>query len=237
MFTAIPYAPWERGFVMLELFMTTTLLYPLWLRITLHITILVVVLLLIPYGHRLGRIASTLFGVLFLFYAFFQNITITPTYGLVILSGNMVMIATLGLLWLWEAYRPQNEYTLHRLPWWRYWPIPFLVLSYWFPYGGLGLPDFNPLLLLTSDFGVTFCATAPLIIALLTWIYPRVNRRLLVATSLVGFIIGIFNILAPITMPGYTLWMLFLHTPLIFISFYGLILPLIVKDFTKPNDS
>jgi hypothetical protein len=146
-------------------------------------------------------------------------------YGLAILLGNLVLLAILGSFWLWEVYRPQNEYVFVRLPWWRYWPIPFLVLAFWFPYGVGLLPDFNPLLLLFSDFGVTFCATAPLIIALLTWMYPKVNRQLYTLTCFIGALIGVFNILAPFTMPGYTLWMLFLHTPLILISFYGLLLP------------
>lgn len=229
LFTAVPYTAWDRGLVMLELFVTTSLSYPVWLRIALHVVTLVLVILLIPYGEHLGRITAAYFGALFLFYAFFQNITITPTYGLTILAGNFVLLATLGIFWFWETYRPQTEYTLQRLPWWRYWPLPFLFLAYWFPYGPDLLPDFNPLLLLTSDFGVTFCATAPLIIALLTWLYPHVNQRLLTLTSFIGFLIGIFNLLAPITMPGYTLWMLFLHTPLIFISLYGLLLPKILK--------
>ncbi|MDO8123189.1 MAG: hypothetical protein Q6364_02270 [Candidatus Hermodarchaeota archaeon] len=225
LFTVIPYAPWDRGLVMFELFMTTSLSYPLWLRVVLHILTLVLVLLLIVYGQRLGRFVSAYFGVLFVFYAVTQNIALLPTYGLTILLGNLVLLAILGVFWFWEAFRPQNEYVFHRLPWWRYWPIPFLVLAFWFPYGAGLLPDFNPLLLLASDFGVTFCATAPLVIALLTWSYPRVNRRLYYVTCFLGALIGIFNLLAPITMPGYTLWMLFLHTPLIFISFYGLILP------------
>jgi hypothetical protein len=223
--TAIPYLPWDRGLVMFELFMITTLSYPLWLRGVLHIVTLLLIFLLIPYGRKLGRVASTYFGLFFLFYAVTQNITVLPSYGLAILLGNLVLLAILGSFWFWEVYHPQNEYVFVRLPWWRYWPIPFLVLAFWFPYGVGLLPDLNPWLLLFSDFGVTFCATAPLIIALLTWMYPKVNRTLYTLTCFVGALIGVFNILAPFTMPGYTLWMLFLHTPLILISFYGLLLP------------
>ncbi|MFX1319175.1 MAG: hypothetical protein ACFE9D_11380 [Promethearchaeota archaeon] len=228
--TMIPYAPWDRGLVMFELFMTTSLSYPLWLRGFLHIFTLILVLLLIPYGRRIGRFVSAYFGILVFFYAITQNIAALPSYGLTILLGNLVLLAILGFFWIWEAYQPYNEYTFTRLPWWRYWPIPFLALAFWFPYGAGLLPDFNPLLLLFSDFGVTFCATAPLIIALLTWIFPKVNRRLYMLTCFIGALIGVFNILAPLTMPGYSLWMLFLHTPLIFISFYGLLLPRILAS-------
>lgn len=220
---------------MIELFMTASLSYPLWLRAFLHIFTIILVLLLIPYGIRLGRFASTYFGLLFLFHAFTQNIAVLPSYGFTILLGNLVLLAFLGVFWLWEAYRPQNEYVFSRLPWWRYWPIPFLVLAFWFPYGAGLQPDFNPLLLLFSDFGVTFCATAPLVIAILTWIYPQVNKQLYTLTCFIGALIGIFNLLAPITMPGYTIWMLFLHTPLILISFYGLLLPRIISSSSTPS--
>jgi hypothetical protein len=41
--------------------------------------------------------------------------------------------------------------------------------------------------------------------------------------------IGLFNVMSYFTMPGYTLWNLVVHTPLIFISLYGLLIPAIVK--------
>jgi hypothetical protein len=75
-----------------------------------------------------------------------------------------------------------------------------------------------------------FCPTAPVVIALLTLIYPSVNKPLLRVTSFVGLIIGLFNVMSFFVMPGYPLWLLILHTPLIFISLYGLLLPLIVKN-------
>jgi hypothetical protein len=56
-----------------------------------------------------------------------------------------------------------------------------------------------------------------------------VNRYVLRTTSLVGLIIGLFNAMSYFIMPGYTLWNLILHTPLIFISLYGLLLPILVK--------
>jgi len=75
-----------------------------------------------------------------------------------------------------------------------------------------------------------FCPTTPLIIATLTLVYPKVNKYVLRTTSFVGFIIGILNALSLLLMPGYTMWNLILHTPLIFISAYGLLIPFIMKD-------
>jgi len=56
-------------------------------------------------------------------------------------------------------------------------------------------------------------------------------------TSLAGFLIGCFNILSAFIMPGYTLWMLFLHTPLIAISLYALLLPKLIKNSVPTPES
>ena len=229
-FTAIPSLPWDRPLVVLEVILSSAALYTVELRVLLHVVTLILVGLLVWYGQRVGRVVAAYFGFLFLFHAFTQNIAITPTYGLTVLVGNLVIIAIAGIFWCWEAFRPYNEYTLQRLPLWRYWVVPFVILAFWFPVGPGLMPYFHPLLFLTSDFGVMFCPTAPLVIAILTLLYPRVDLRLLRVSSLVGLLIGSFNILAAFVMPGYSLWMLFLHTPLIFISVYGLILPWLVKE-------
>jgi len=76
---------------------------------------------------------------------------------------------------------------------------------------------------------VMYCPMTPLIVAVLTLIYPRVNIFLLRITSFVGLLIGLFNAMSFFMMPGYTLWNLILHTPLIFISAYGLLIPILVQ--------
>ena len=139
---------------------------------------------------------------------------------------------------MWEVYKPHNEYVFQRLPAWRYWVLPFVFLAFWSPTNAELNPDFNPLLLLTSSFGVMYCPTTPLIVAVLTLIYPRVNIFLLRITSFVGLLIGLFNAMSFFMMPGYTLWNLILHVPLIFISVYGLLIPILVKkSFSSQEES
>jgi hypothetical protein len=82
-----------------------------------------------------------------------------------------------------------------------------------------------------------YCPTTPVIVALLTLIYPRVNTYVLRTTSFVGLTVGLFNAMSYFIMPGYTLWNLFLHTPLIFISLYGLLIPILVKKNLSPQES
>jgi len=227
-FAAVPFAQQDSTLVIRDVFMQTSVAH-LWLSPAIHVITIVLLLALYRYGSRVGRVADAFFGILFLFFAFGNHIAVTENYGLVVLTGNLVPILIVGLLWMWEVYKPRNEYVFQRLPTWRYWVIPFVFLAFWSPINTELNPDFNPLLLLTSSFGVMYCPTTPLIVAVLTLIYPRVNVFLLRTTSFVGLLIGLFNAMSFFIMPGYTLWNLILHTPLIFISGYGLLMPTLVR--------
>jgi len=236
-FTASPFPQQDSSLVIKEVLMKTSVAY-LWLSPIVHVITVVLFIVLYLYGSRVGRIADVFFAILFLFIAFSNHIAVTDTYGLAVVTGNLVPILIVGLLWIWEVYRPQNNYAFERLPAWRYWVLPFAFLAFWSPINAQLNPDFNPLLLLNSSFGVMYCPTTPVIIALLTLIYPRVNTIVLRTTSFVGLIMGLFNVMSYFIMPGYTLWNLVLHTPLIFISLYGLLLPnLVPKSASTQGNS
>jgi len=226
---AVPFAQEESPLVIRDVFIQTSTAY-LWLSPPIHVITILLLFALYRYGSRIGRVADAFFGILILFFAFGNHIAVTENYGLVVLTGNLVPILIVGLLWMWEVYKPLNEYFFQRLPAWRYWVLPFVFLAFWSPINAELNPDFNPLLLLTSSFGVMYCPTTPLIVTVLTLIYPRVNIFLLRTTSFVGLLIGLFNAMSFFIMPGYTLWNLILHVPLIFISAYGLLIPFLVKN-------
>jgi hypothetical protein len=233
---AVPFAQEESTLVIRDVLMLTSTAY-LWLSPTIHVITVILLVALFRYGWKIGRVADAFFGILFLFFAFSNHIAVTENYGLVVLTGNLVPIFIVGLFWMWEVYKPLNEYVFQRPPAWRYWVLPFVFLAFWSPINAELNPDFNPLLLLTSSFGVMYCPTTPLIIAALTLIYPRVNIFLLRITSFVGVLIGLFNAMSFFIMPGYTLWNLILHTPLILISTYGLLIPILMKKSSPSQES
>jgi len=235
-FAAVPFAQQDSALVIRDVFMRTSVAY-LWLSPIVHVVTVALIVALFRYGPKISRVADAFFGTLFLFFAFSNHIAVTKNYGLVVLTGNLVPVFIVGLLWMWEVYRPLNKYVFQRLSAWRYWVLPFVFLAFWSPINAELRPDFNPLLLLTSSFGVMYCPTTPLIIAVLTLMYPRVNVFLLRITSFVGLLIGLFNVMSFFIMPGYTLWNLVLHTPLIFISAYGLLVPVLVKKNLSSQES
>lgn len=223
-----PFAQQDSMLVIKEVFQQTSVAF-LWLSPIVHVLTVMLLVALYWRGPTVGRAVSAFFGVLYVFIAFSNHIAITENYGLVVITGNLIPILIVGLFWLWEALRPRNKYVFERLSLWRYWVLPFAFLAFWFPIDAQLSPDFSPLLFLTSSFGVLYCPTTPVVVALLTLIYPRVNMYLLRNTSFVGFLIGLFNVMSFLIMPGYTLWNLILHTPLIFISTYGLLIPMLVE--------
>ncbi len=231
-FSQVPFPSEDTSLVMKEV-LTQTSVSNLWLTSAIHIFTLALLITLFWYGSKVGRIASAFFGGLFIFIAFSNHITITQSYGLVVVAGNLVSVFVVGLFWLWEVHRPHNVYVFQKLAAWRYWMIPLVILAFWFPMNANANPDFSPLLFFTSSFGVMFCPTTPLIIALLTLIYPNVNMNVLRVTSFVGLLFGFFNVLSFFVMPGYSLWLLILHTPLILVSLYGLLLPILVEKRSK----
>ncbi|MBD3159525.1 MAG: hypothetical protein GF309_12100 [Candidatus Lokiarchaeota archaeon] len=204
-----------------------------WLSPVFHVATILLVVSFLLYGNRFGRIADLFFGIMLLFAGITQHIAYTEDYGLTIITGNLVMISIVGFFWLLEAYKPQNDYSLGKLPLWRYWVVPFAVLAYWFPVDTAGAPNFSLLTLVMGPYGVAFCPTTPVIVALLTLAYPNVNEKLLTITSLGGLIIGIWNMLSIFLMPGYTLWLLSLHIPLVVVPSYGLLISRMVKSEEK----
>jgi len=228
-YASVPFEQQKMMLVIRDVFLQTSVTF-LWLSPLIHVATIMLIVAIFRYRQKTGRVADAYFGILFLFIAFSNHIAITENYGLVVITGNVVQIFVVGLFWLWDVLRPRNIFVFQRLPVWRYWVIILATLAFWSPINPDLSPNFSPLLLLTSSFGVMFCPTTPVVIALLTLIYPNVNKYVLGVTSFVGFLIGVFNAISLFIMPGYSVWNFVLHLPLILISLYGLLIAKIVKN-------
>jgi len=108
--------------------------------------------------------------------------------------------------------------------------FPLAFLAFWFPHSisdGSVVPDFNPTSILTNEADLTFYMMTPVYLAILTPYYPRINMTTLRITSLVGVIIGFYNVLANFILYASLLWWNgVMHIPLLTISVYGLVLSL-----------
>lgn len=192
-----------------------------WLAPLFHIATIVLVICLPFLGDRITRIFSVYVSINFFFIAFAQSIAVTEKYGLGILIGGIICFSIVGIFWIWEAIVKKNDFTPHRIPAWKYWVVPLAVLAFWAPLK----PDFNPVYLLTSYYGLAFCLTTPVILAILTFYHPRVNISTLRVTSFMGILLGILNI--SVIFMGANVWISgVLHLPLLTISVYSFTLSL-----------
>jgi hypothetical protein len=131
-------------------------------------------------GNKIRRAFNIYIGILFLVLAIFQNAGQTKTYGLVVTTGNLILILIVALSWLWEVFAEQNNFEPRKRPLWRWWPVPLAALALLAPVDSITLaPDFRLTQLLTSESRLTSCMMIAVILSVLTLYFPTVNLTLL----------------------------------------------------------
>ena len=190
---------------------------------------IILIISIIIFRNKVSRIFSIYGAVTFVLFAFLQSIAKTETYGFGILTLNLVMFLIVAIFWFWEAISQKNDFTPQKQPLWKYWGIPFAIFAFWYPVNPNTLmPDFYLISLFTNMAGLAFCLMTPAYLVILTLHHPSVNIATLRVTSLVGLIIGIYNMWVNFFIsPGELWWNGVLHIPLLSISLYAFILSLL----------
>jgi hypothetical protein len=230
LYTEKPYPPQETQDVIVNLLMVATTPYKAYAPIF-HILTILMIILIAWQPAKMGRVWAGYMGLNYLIIALVQTMGTTEQYGFVLHTGGMVMYVVLGLVWLVVAIRNELHTSFRSVSWQHLLLLPLAILAFWAPYTASGngvQPNFNPLLLLVSqDYGLTFCFTTPIFLFLLILFYPQVNVLAYRLTAFNGLLYGVFNLTHWFT-PGLR-WMGFLHLPILIISVYALILPQIYK--------
>ena len=222
-----PFAPQDTQDVIINLLMICTDPYKA-LGPIFHVGTAIIVVLIIAFQEKMGRVLAAYMGLNYLVIAFVQTMGTTEKYGFVIHSGALITCLILGITWIVVAFKTELGTSFRDVPLSRYLLLPLALLAFWAPYDAQVRPYFNPLLLLTSpDYGLTFCLTTPVFLFLLVLFYPKVNIFAYRITAFNGLLYGLFNI-AHFFDPKLR-WMGVLHLPLLIISLYALILPRISK--------
>lgn len=211
------YDPRNINIVILDLLKTSSETYKVAAPFF-HIATIIIIILLIIFKNKVRQVFNIYICISFFYFAFAQGVFFTDKYGVAIMGNYVIIFSIIGIYWIWEIIVKQNDFTLPKIPYWKYWVVPFAFLSFWSPVE----LEFRPIYLLTSDYGTTFCFTAPVILAILSLYHPRVNIAVLRVTSFVSLFVGILN-MTYIFLDG-ILWLIVLHIPLFVISLYCLIL-------------
>jgi len=199
---------------------TYTTLYPIFKIIPITLVISIIFL-----KNRVAHLFNVYAAITYVLFAFLQSIALIEQYGLPIVTNNLLAFLIVAAFWFWEVIAKKNNFTPRKQPIWKYWVIRFAFLAFWYPLNSQLMRDFNPIYLLTNVAGLTFCMMTPVYLAVLTLYHPRINIATLRVTSLVGTIIGFYNIQVNFFMHLSVLWWNgMLHIPLLTISIYGLAL-------------
>ena len=224
--TEVPYDPRNTQDVIMSILAASTAGYPAWGWVF-HVATLGIVALAAFRPHVGGRVLAAYIGVNYLVIAAVQSNAVTEAYGFAVQTGLLVATLLLGLLWLWVAWRNRLRASLDRAPAWRWALLPLALLVFWSPVAIAGdkvVPDFNPLLLLTSpDYGLAYCFVTPVFLFLLILSYPKVPRFAFRVTAFNGLIYGLLNLTHWFN-PD-TVWMGVMHIPLLVMPLAALFLP------------
>jgi hypothetical protein len=176
------------------------------------------------YGNRIRRAFNIYVAVLYLTIALFQTTAVTETYGLVVISGNMVLVLIVAITWAWEVVAERNDFETRKRPLWKWWVAPLAIVSLLAPVDASTMsPDFNPVRLLTNEAGLTFCMMTPVVLAVLTMFFPAVNLVVFRVLSFVGMIFGAVNLVMWFFVAPWGWWMGVMHIPLVVTSFYAFV--------------
>ena len=206
-----------------------------WLAPAFHIATIVFAVLLWRFNGKVSKYFYAYLAVSYVFMALAQNITFNEEFGFVIIFSNLLQTLLVGVLWAQAIFAARNDLSPVKPERWRFWALPLAVLAFWAPMNEIGEPNLNPVLLLTSAYGLAFFFTTPVIVFILTLYHPSVYKPAYRFLCLVGAYLGVLNMGGPLMIPGYPLWVAFLHIPLLSISVYGLLLETI--GITKQTQS
>ena len=112
------------------------------------------IVLLIFQKNRVARIFAIYAAISYVLITVLQNVAVTPTYGISIVSTNILMFLLVAGAWFWEGVVGRNDFSQRRQPFWKYLVVSAAVFAFWCPFSKTtGGPDFDPMYLLTSGSG------------------------------------------------------------------------------------
>lgn len=182
---------------------------------------LLILVLLVILKNRIKLVFNIYVAVSYIFFAFIQNIAMTERYGLSIVTVNVVMFLFVAYVWISEIFQSKNDYSFSHFKWKYSWMILLALFAYLCPISPNGF-DLNLLHFFHRNSATAFCLTTPLFLTIMTLNIPKINVVTYRITSLIGVIIGLYNMLSFFN--PHTVFLGILHLPLLTISLYCCIL-------------
>lgn len=171
-----------------------------WLSPLCHVAILAVIFLLARSGNQFRRVFTGYFLInyVWLFGAIGIYATLElfrqagPVY-LAMYAATPVLLAVIVLLLIGEWRNPRTNWDLREAPAWR-WPVALFMMAwaYYYPawrFDGSGF-DWNPVQLISGNFGLMGCPVTLMALSLLFLRYPHINPHLYRVLILYAVLLG-----------------------------------------------
>lgn len=186
--------------------------------------------LLIILKNKIKFVFNLYVAVSYTLFAFIQNIAITEKYGWSIVTVNVILFLFVAYVWIAEIFQSKNDYSFSNFKWKYSWMIVLSLFAYQCPLSADGF-NFNPLHFIYKNSATAFCLTTPLFLTLMTLNLPHINIATYRVTAIIGFVIGLYNMLSFLNPSTINLGIL--HLPLLIISFYTCLLSYRINRFSS----
>lgn len=200
------------------------LLYPLT-----KIILILMVLGPIIFKNKFRRIFPSLFILLMLGVAIFQNISLETRFGYVILLGNILIQALVIISWIYEIKIQKNDFSKFQFNWWKILCLALGLFAFWMPARD-GMMHFSISDLIMNEAGLTYCMITPVALAIMLLYFPNINKVTFRITSFVGLYFGVMNLITWFLLDKEFWWMGVLHFPLFIVSLIGVIVSKSIKS-------
>jgi hypothetical protein len=184
---------------------------------------LLMLFLVLSAGKVFTRVFSGYVGLSYVLFAVVQNVSLSEDYGFAVCLSNVALFLFVSASWFYDFKVGQNDFSRGVKVEWK--GILFLpaLLAIWQPVDRVTMgPGFNPISLISSGSGLTFCMMTTVYLSVLLYFYPKINRLALRVTSMIGLLIGLGNLWLEWIYFPHLWWVGILHLPLVIMSGCGL---------------
>ena len=110
-----PFAPQDTQDVIINLLMVAMRPYEAFAPIF-HIATIVIIVLIVVWRDRMGRVLAAYMGLNYLVIALVQTMGATEKYGFVVHTGGLIAYVILGIAWIAAAIRAELEPSFKGVP-------------------------------------------------------------------------------------------------------------------------
>ena len=118
---------------------------------------LMMFILLFVFKDKMKNLFNAYVALSYTAFAFIQNIAVTETYGISIVTINLAMFLFVAYVWIRETLQPKTVYDFKNFQWKYVWMIILALFAYLCLFDNHGHLDLNPIHFFVKNSATAFC--------------------------------------------------------------------------------